>query len=435
MGNQYKKKQKISNSKSFKTRIEKIKLDPKLFIYEPYSTCPKCKKKSLGVFTIYNQDFSLKCYNCGYSVSEKLPKIEKKLIYLDQFVISNIMNSLDKKSSKYERINKDTYWRRLFTILSRLIQAQIIVCPYSRYHFKESLSTPVFDKLKKLYKHLSYGVELNHHQEIFNYQVCQKFEEYLSSSSSSYSIPITMENYNKWEDRLQINVEFSLPKEEIDAIHEETVEIHKGLIDVVQNNWLKNKKSLDESFREEIDNYGPAVVRNYIKQCSEFGKTTYFPGSLHLLFSSMLSICRKYNIPEDKQVEIINTFLTSGIMNDIPYARNACYIFAAVRQKIQSGMKPSSLSTGTNTDITAISSYIPYVDAMFIDDEQANYIAELTKQKKIDYKCRIFSTRTKEYFIQYLLELEANTPKSHFDLIDRLYGPNWTKPYLTIFKK
>lgn len=429
------KKQKIHNSQSLKARIKGIKLDPKLFIYEPYSTCPECKKKSLGVFTVSNQSFTIKCYNCGYSSSAELPPIKKKLIYLDQFVISNIMNSLDKKGPKYNKIKKDTYWLRLFTVLSKLIQAQVIICPYSRYHFKESLSTPVFDKLKKLYKHLSYGVELNNHQEIFNYQVYQKFEEYLSSKKSSYKVPITMENYNKWEDRLQIDVEFSLPKEEIDAMHEETVEMHKGLLDVVQNNWQKNKKSLDESFKEEIDNYGPAVVRNYIKQCSEFGKTTYFPGALHLLFSSMLSLCRKYNIPEEKHVEIINTFLTSGVMNDIPYARNASYMFAAVRQKIQSGMKPSSLSSGTNTDITAISSYIPYVDAMFIDDEQANYIAELTKQKKMNYKCKIFSTRTREDFIQYLSEIEASIPKSHFDLVDRLYGPNWTRPYLTMFEK
>jgi hypothetical protein len=426
---------KTLQSESLKKQIGRIKPNPKLFIHTPYTICPECKKKSLGVFTIYNQSFSLKCYKCGYSSSENLPNIEKKLIYLDQFVISNIMNSLDKKSPKYKKIKKDTYWLRLFTILSRLIQAQVIICPYSRYHFKESLSTPVFNKLKKLYKHLSYGVQLNDHQQIFNYQVQQKFEEYISTNRSSYSIPITMENYNKWEDRLQINLEFNISEEEKDAIHEETIEMHKGLIEIIQDNWQKHKKSLDESYREEIDNYGPAVARNYIKQCSEFGETTYFPGSLLCLFSSMLSICRKYNIPEDKHVETINTFLTSGIMNDIPYARNSSYMFAAVRQKIQSGMKPSSLSQGTNTDIIAISTYIPYVDAMFIDDEQANYIAELTKQKKFNYKCRVFSTRTKEDFIQYLSELEAKIPKSHFELVGRLYGPNWTKPYLTMFEK
>ncbi|MBP8979170.1 hypothetical protein KBG23_01715 [Candidatus Dojkabacteria bacterium] len=97
---------KTLQSESLKKQIGRIKPNPKLFIHTPYTICPECKKKSLGVFTIYNQSFSLKCYKCGYSSSENLPNIEKKLIYLDQFVISNIMNSLDKKSPKYKKSRK-----------------------------------------------------------------------------------------------------------------------------------------------------------------------------------------------------------------------------------------------------------------------------------------------------------------------------------------
>lgn len=412
-----------------------MKLDPKLFIYKPYTPCPKCRKVTFGILMIHNTSYTKQCYQCMYSESYKVPPIHKKLIYLDQFVISNIMNSLDKESSKYLKLSKDRYWKDLYIVLSRLIQAQVIICPYSRYHFKESLSTPVYDKLKRIYKHLSYGKQLESHNNVFNLQVCNKFEEYLSGNTLNDDISIIQEDYNKWEDRLQIEVDFRLSKDDTDAILKENIEMYKGFIEIAENNWKSNPKTLEGGYEEEIQNYGPAVVQNYIRQCSEYGETTFIPGSLQLLFSYLLSIARKYKIPEENQRDMINSFLTSGVMREIPYVYNACYMFAALRQKVQSGMKISNISQGMNTDITAISSYLPYMDAMFIDNEQANYIQELTKQKKFHYNCQIFSTRTRVNFLKYLEKIERSTPKSHFTLVDKIYGTNWTKPYLTILEK
>lgn len=384
---------------------------------------------------VNNQSYTKKCYKCGYSETKKLPPLKKKLVYVDQFVISNIMNSLDKTSSKYENIRKDPYWIELYKLISKLVQNQRIICPYSHYHFKESISTPVFDKLKKIYKHISYNHQLLTHQQIFNFQVYKEFETYLSDESVDYDIEVIRGDYDKWEDRFMVSVDFNLSKEDIDALYNETVEIHKGFIDVIENNWRHNPASLKDSYQEEMANYGPAVVNNYIKQCSEFGKTTCFPGSLQLLFSQLLSLTKKYDIPETQQVDTINQFLLNGVMERIPYAYNCCYMFAALRQKVQSGMKTENISRGTNTDITAISSYLPYVDAIFVDNEQANYIRELTEQGKFSYDCKVFSTRTRDDFMKYLQEILDNTPKTHLTLVNQVYGDGWDEPFITILDK
>ena len=80
------------------------RLDPRIFIYEPYIPCPKCKRVTFGVLMIHNTNYTKQCYECMYSESYKLPPTHKKLIYLDQFVISNITNSLDKDSPKYQKL-------------------------------------------------------------------------------------------------------------------------------------------------------------------------------------------------------------------------------------------------------------------------------------------------------------------------------------------
>lgn len=70
-----------------------LKIDPSMFIRAPYEDCPKCKRTdTFGVSTSIGRDsYTKKCKECFYVESYKLPKLNKKIIYLDQFVISDMM--------------------------------------------------------------------------------------------------------------------------------------------------------------------------------------------------------------------------------------------------------------------------------------------------------------------------------------------------------
>ena len=73
------------------TMTESKRLDPRNLISPPYRTCPKCSHGNFGVFIISGARYTRRCRDCWHTAEFPLPKLRKKIIYLDQFVISNLM--------------------------------------------------------------------------------------------------------------------------------------------------------------------------------------------------------------------------------------------------------------------------------------------------------------------------------------------------------
>lgn len=94
-----------------KNDIKTIRLDPKIFINPPYITCPNCKKDSFGISGIFSRHFCRRCEECFYPQSNEgleifpLPELNKRVIYLDQLVISNMMFAINPKVSESKKIN------------------------------------------------------------------------------------------------------------------------------------------------------------------------------------------------------------------------------------------------------------------------------------------------------------------------------------------
>jgi hypothetical protein len=51
----------------------------------------------------------------------------KKVIYLDQFAISEMVKAIDTRSKAHARVNP--IWRRVFEVLERVCKLQLVVCP------------------------------------------------------------------------------------------------------------------------------------------------------------------------------------------------------------------------------------------------------------------------------------------------------------------
>jgi hypothetical protein len=61
----------------------------------------------------------------------------KKVIYIDQFAISDMMKAIDAKARGHNRV--DPFWLRLFEALERVGKLRLAVCPSSPIHSEESL--------------------------------------------------------------------------------------------------------------------------------------------------------------------------------------------------------------------------------------------------------------------------------------------------------
>ena len=109
--------------------MQTIKIDPKIFINKPYTECPNCHGQHFGVLHIYSNSYTKRCVDCRYDEKFSLPGLERKVIYLDQFVISEMMKSINSELGKKEKV--DPFYFELFKKLDRLNKLQLIVCPDS----------------------------------------------------------------------------------------------------------------------------------------------------------------------------------------------------------------------------------------------------------------------------------------------------------------
>ena len=88
-----------------------------------------------------------------------LPKLDKKIIYLDQFAISNMMKALNPRTRAHQQGKVDGWWLALFERLDSLCKLQFIVCPSSAIQTEESLVTPYHGALERMYEQLSGGIK------------------------------------------------------------------------------------------------------------------------------------------------------------------------------------------------------------------------------------------------------------------------------------
>lgn len=96
-----------------------------------------------------------RCRECWFTETYGLPVIKKKIIYLDQFVISEMMKAVNDKLGRKQHIDK--FWVELFEKLEVLSSLQLIICPDSTFHRRESMPYE-FQALKRMYEHFSHGI-------------------------------------------------------------------------------------------------------------------------------------------------------------------------------------------------------------------------------------------------------------------------------------
>lgn len=75
-----------------------------------------------------------------------------------------------------------------------------------------------------------------------------------------------------------------------------------------------------------------------------------------------------------------------------------------------------------------------YCDAMFVDKECHTFLHDLPRAYRLPYPTRVFSLNNKQAFLDYLHDLEANADVIHLSEVRRLYGEDWPRPSLKMYK-
>jgi len=445
-------------SKELKT----IRIDPRDFIGGPYEDCPKCRQHEFGVLHIHDSSYTRRCRSCWNTLTFVLPELTKRVIYLDQFVFSNIMKMLSADAPGHKRAKAEPLWRELFESLDVLCRMQLIICPDSTEHRDESLISPFPEELKHTYEHFSTGISFSRSTSIEHMQIAEAFNCWLKNKKPDFEFDsrhIAHTNLHGWHDRVFITVSGILPGHK-HAIRQSRSSVHRGLGDLFGRHQAE-KKSFAQVFEIEKAGYAESVLRGIerdrqkaaelqslfdrfgpvprsISQYSETMNTPLMHGLQHIASMHLLGQDKR-DLEEDEREKVeeearekVIAFVKSGAMNETPSNIIAASMYAALARKAAAGQKKLP-DEGTATDIRVVSTLLPYCDAMFVDNFCRSLLNEIPRTHKLPYNCAIFSSKTSSDFLQYLSGIRNGVTPEHLELLKEVYGPTVLKPPTSIY--
>lgn len=236
-------------------------IDPRKFITSPFRACPKCGKLEFGTLNVGDHHISRRCRVCWHTQGEHLPRLNKKVIYLDQMILSNMGKTLDPQWGK-ERPQQDDYWARAFDALDRSVKLQLIICPYSRIHERESVVLPHFPVLRRLYEHLAIGIEFEWPTRIHYLQLTHALRQKLRGENVDYSqIPrqrVLHGDPTAWAERIRIGVDWPIANPDPAEVRRTRARSGEAFQASFER-WAKEKKPFKEVYEFERQGHSDAI--------------------------------------------------------------------------------------------------------------------------------------------------------------------------------
>ena len=436
-------------------KAEYIRITPKMFINPPHIKCPKCGKDTFGILMICSQHYCRRCTECYYPHPSKgeygetypLPKLNKKVIYIDQFSISNMMKTLNPKTKGHKRAGTDKFWGDLFGRLDALCKLQLIICPDSDFHKHESLLAPYYKQLKRLYELLSHGVSFYNHETIKLFQIMGQLKIWLGKAKKvELDVhKIIHDDINAWQDRFILSVgdyDSQALIDELRSNREKSYDYMEGVF----KRWQTDKdKDFDDWYKEERKSEARVIIELYTRDLQDMAKAYFgiaplelgalLPGFASRLISAIKDELERSGVSGKENLnKELGRFLQSSEFEDTPYIKISSMVYAAMARRAAHQGRKKQPGRGFFTDVKIISTLLPYCDAMFIDNECRSLLLEKPLCGELNYGAKVFSYSNKEEFLRYLDGIEKSASKAHMKAIEEVYGKEWAKPYWEIFR-
>ena len=396
---------------------------------------------------VHDYSYSRRCINCWFDKRFSLPRLTKKVIYLDQFVISNMMKELDDAESTPRSRSHAGFYLELFETLDRVCKLQLAVCPDSSIHNLESVVVEAsYGKLRSVFRHLSYGVSLRRPDVILHSQTTSAFEAWIRGEDIVPAIKqdwVLEGKIDAWTDKIRIDLNYTVPglAKELRASAEARTE---HLIAVCQGWKDAPDLSLKQVFEQEVRNLGASTLEVYARYLSKYilvskgmlpvSEISFHPPEVSLIHQ-LQSICAKSGLQKEEAFVKIREFFTSKDYRKVPFAKIQGLFWMTLARAVRSGMSPDNYPRGSiYNDLDVVSAYSPYCDAMFVDKEVEHLSRQGDLGRYLKSGAKFFSLRNKDDFLTYLRDLERSAAPEHLQLVREVYGSDAGRPFLELLK-
>ncbi len=387
---------------------------------------------SFGILRVGPDALLRRCRECSHLQQFDLPRVHKAVIYLDQFVISNLM-MVRSQAKQVQR-----FYYTLYSKLLHLSRLQAIVCPHSEAHLLESMVFSDAKQLRDGFEMFAHSVRFKGFDDIRALQVFDRLAKWLANDPST-SCGVTRRNVLRgeadvWADRISISVEMPAIPGINDVWRDWQGKSHRGLVDVFENTWKKQPERSWEYWRDrEAKSWGPLLIPIYDREIEKWneivngrrppaGEHEMRPHHFVWLINEIAAKIASAGCLESDEYRMACIFLHSDALAAAPFRQIAGSLYACLAKKAVSQVKHPT--EGFHSDVDVMSCLLPYCDAMFMDKETATYWREIqgTPSRRLPFKTRVFSLSSKNEFLAYLDELERAVPPNQRRLATEVYG-------------
>jgi hypothetical protein len=397
------------------------------------------QQPTLGVLFVGPHHVVRRCRSCQGKAFQDLPLLNKEIIYVDQFAISNMLKAQDGT----RRADKHTnFWRQLFVLLDRLVRLQLVACPYSSIHVYEAMVAPQLEEgLLKILRRLSAGMSFIDRFEFEAHQLVNSATAWLAGTPVAASLlaarTALQGDPTAWEAKVSFTMKLKFSQTEIDMVRSVRDETATDMGPVFQR-WQAEKMDFDARFREEAMALGRRLGASLMRRVSreddiKAGRAQAAEGAMwlspdrHPLTLIFWAFMRS-GLDQKAATQKVHEFMTSDALLDVPWNRIRSMLWASFAREAQGGRK-QPIDRGAANDIAAISTVLPYCDAMLVDNKSAEHLATgPLAQEVARYNCKVFSLQRCDALLDYLERVEAESPVGHVALAKEVYGDPMSDP-------
>lgn len=403
-----------------------------MFERPPFKNCLRCgREQAFGILWVSDDSYTRRCKFCRAKASYCLPEVGKKVLYLDQFVISEIFKV--KEGKRRPGAPHAAFWNDANDLLDQAIRRQQIICPASDIHRDETMVYRDGKALALAHEMMGGDTSFEDTTTITHRQIYQHLQAYQKGEDpppfNCDVDEILHGERNAWLPDLHItvNTDWSGFVENTRSARDKSAQEFAPLFD----EWADDKPTFESVLNNELGAFSRSFVDAY-HHFMAMAAEGYASGDIEKIMNGALSpvvaLIREINRefvelgtpPESALGETVK-FLNWPKNRSLPHHWISAHLFAAIADRFARGQKRRP-SRGMMNDIKAISSYGPYVDAMFLDNECASFLEEKSVRKGVKLKAQIFCLRRSDDFLAYLRELVDSTPQEVTDAARELYG-------------
>lgn len=403
-----------------------------MFETHPFLDCPKCGAASaFGVLHIGKNSLRQRCQKCRFTLNTALPALDKKVIYLDQFAISNIYKIRAGETLKQPHVHD--FWVEFEKRIVRAQTAQVAIFPPSNIHRDETIVSPFSSELRIAHEIFGGDASLIDSETIDARQEMEFAKAFIEGQPApdlEFDADSALEgDRNGWLPNLHITVNSDYSSF-ADGLRESRDRLHTAMLALFER-WQTEKPTFEAALKTELAAFGKARIeasvltwQKYLgamerNDGDEIFNISMSFGMRHLM--TMMRTFKHYGIPEDECLRKVFEFWSWPELEKLPFHRISAHMFAAIAARLAAGQKKKP-TQGLNNDIKAISAFAPYVDAMFVDNECENLLNDGRLNRSIIYKAKIFSKNSSNEFFSYLDLLENDLSDDVKHWAGFLYG-------------